>query len=877
MTAGRRTVFQRLRQAALAQEGGPTDGELMERFLARRDADALEALIRRHGPMVLAVCRRVLGNEPDAEDAFQAAFLVFVRKAASVRARQLVGPWLYGVAYRTALKARSSAARRRVQERRAATMIPTRTEPEEAWAELLPLLDRELNRLPDKYRIPVVLCELEGLSRKEAARRLGVPEGTLSSRLATAKRMLGRRLAPHCPAPFDGVLAAALARGPGVPPPLLASTTKAAALFAAGQAATAVVSARVAALVEGVLKTMLLTKWTVAVLAAVALIAAGSAAVACRNQAKTPAVPAAVAPAPAEDKSEVKKEKPEWGEAVDGVQARLRPTRTTWDAGETQEFILDMRNQGERAVGACRVPNFCEIEWDGQWHQFGGPGDLDCKEFFLNPGKQIDDWVKVPLDIPWIRKAAGDKEERLQVAAGKHTVRVAFLFDGGPRPVSQSVEIEVGKESAWGDAVGGVQARLRTPQAAWKAGEAPTFILDLRTVGKATADALRIKADLEIEVDGIWYWNPNDPDRRVRDILSSDRLDVVEKTTDWVSVAADKNWEIKTPGAAAGKPDRFPLPPGKHTIRVSYETSAGANTFRPISGPIEIEVGKESAWGDADGGVQARIRTPKIVWDAGEAPTFILDLRNQGKTTPNARRVPFDCQIEVDGTWYTFDLPSGPYPAVGDLLEPGKQIDGWATASPDKNWGSLNGKKDHFPLPAGKHTVRIAYSLQGVTPAVRPVSGPIEIEVGKESAWGDADGGVQARIRTAKAVWDAGEAPTFILDLRNQGKQTPHAFQTPFDCQIEVDGIWYSYAAPVSWLGPPDPTALEPGKQFNDWLTVTPDANWMNKAAQPAPGPKDRLPLAPGKHTIYVAFPFNDEKPAVRPVSGSLDIDIKEK
>ena len=194
--------------------------------------------------MVLAVCRRVLGNETDAEDAFQAAFLVFVRKAASIRARELVGNWLYGVAYRTALKARSAAARRRAKERRAATMTPTRVDDEEDWAELLPLLDRELSRLPEKYRVPIVLCELEGRSRKEAAGKLGLPEGTLSSRLATGRRMLGRRLAPHR-AGFGrmrpGCGAARASAGADVPPPLLASTAKAASLFTAGQTATAVV------------------------------------------------------------------------------------------------------------------------------------------------------------------------------------------------------------------------------------------------------------------------------------------------------------------------------------------------------------------------------------------------------------------------------------------------------------------------------------------------------------------------------------------------------------------------------------------------------------------------------------------------------------
>src|SRR5436305_1502875 len=142
------------------------DGELVDGFVARRDGAAFEALVRRHGPMVLGVCRRVLGHAHDAEDAFQATFLVLVRKAASVRPREQLANWLYGVAYHTALKARAAAARRRAREKRAGAMSRRTTLPEDRWSDLQPVLDEELARLPDKYRVPVVLCDLEGKTRK---------------------------------------------------------------------------------------------------------------------------------------------------------------------------------------------------------------------------------------------------------------------------------------------------------------------------------------------------------------------------------------------------------------------------------------------------------------------------------------------------------------------------------------------------------------------------------------------------------------------------------------------------------------------------------------------------------------------------------------
>src|SRR5947209_5026354 len=180
------------RASLLTAGSGPSDGRLLESFAHRGDQAAFEALVRRHGPMVLGVCRRVLGDVHAAEDALQATFLVLVRKAASIAKRELLGNWLYGVAYRTALKAKTAAARRRAKERQVRPM-PNPGNEEEVWRELQPLLDQELSRLPDKYRIPVVLCDLQGKSRQEAARQLGCPEGTVSSRLARARVMLAKR------------------------------------------------------------------------------------------------------------------------------------------------------------------------------------------------------------------------------------------------------------------------------------------------------------------------------------------------------------------------------------------------------------------------------------------------------------------------------------------------------------------------------------------------------------------------------------------------------------------------------------------------------------------------------------------------------------
>ena len=265
-------VLHHLRDVAVRWENTATDRDLLTAFIARRDEGAFEALVRRHGPMVLGVCRRVLGNSHDAEDAFQATFLVLVRRAAAVRPREPLGNWLYGVACRCALAARRSAARWQAIERHVSAMPEPPAPASSTPSDLSAVLDEELARLPEKYRAAIVLCELEGQPRHEVAKRLGIPEGTLSSRLATARKQLAARLRHRGLAPAIALAAfSAGSVGAAVSSGLLSGTV------AAAKGALSVCPT-VGALTEEVVKAMFLSKLQLATvsLAAAGLLALGA-------------------------------------------------------------------------------------------------------------------------------------------------------------------------------------------------------------------------------------------------------------------------------------------------------------------------------------------------------------------------------------------------------------------------------------------------------------------------------------------------------------------------------------------------------------------------------------------------------------------------
>jgi RNA polymerase sigma factor (sigma-70 family) len=276
-----------------------TDGQLLDRFVRQRDEAAFEALLARHGPLVLGVCRRLLADEADAADAFQATFLVLVRRAGSVRRSASLGSWLYGVAYRVALKMRRAAARRRAHEGRAAMTSRTDCTTEPAADDLRPLLDEELNQLPEKYRAPLIACYLQGHTHAEVARQLGWPLGSVARRLARGLELLRGRLARRGLAlSVAGVVALLGHQAPAVPLSLAQTTLRAAALLAVGKALTGAVSAPVLSAVEGTMRDLLLSRFKLLALLMLGLCAAGAGVVALGGAPPVPETPAPAKEAP---------------------------------------------------------------------------------------------------------------------------------------------------------------------------------------------------------------------------------------------------------------------------------------------------------------------------------------------------------------------------------------------------------------------------------------------------------------------------------------------------------------------------------------------------------------------------------------------------
>jgi RNA polymerase sigma factor (sigma-70 family) len=291
-------VLGHLRRLLAGEGGDPTDDvRLLQRFASDRDEAAFTTLVQRYGPLVLRVCRNVLFDSHDVDDAFQATFLVLVKKAGTLAQPWLLGPWLHGVAYRVAVRARAQAARRRQHERQAKVMATQDSFSESDWRELGPVIEEEVHSLPEKYRVPFVLCYLEGKTNEEAARLLGCPKGTILSRLSRGRERLRSRLMRRGITLSAALFAAALSEATAqalVPLALVGATVRAAVEMAGGAAAGAgaLAAVKLAQDVSGAMLQRKLRRF--ALLLAIVLLGAGTAALAhfAVQDASTPEDPA---------------------------------------------------------------------------------------------------------------------------------------------------------------------------------------------------------------------------------------------------------------------------------------------------------------------------------------------------------------------------------------------------------------------------------------------------------------------------------------------------------------------------------------------------------------------------------------------------------
>lgn len=634
-------MIEHLRQVVLPRDGTElSDGELLGCFIERRDDAAIAALVERHGTMVWGVCRRLL-NHHDAEDAFQATFLVLVRKAASIAPREMVGNWLYGVAHQTSLQARRTAARRRTREVQVTAMPDTGVAQQDLWADVQPLLDQELSRLPDIYRVVIVLCDLEGRTRKEVARQLGCPEGTVGGRLARARTMLAKRLSQRGVVLASGALAAVLAQNTAsaYPPTLVASNTiSAASSFASGPASAGSVSAPVAALTERVLKAMLISKLKVivAVVLLLGFIAVGATALSGHSASARGEQPATEEKVNAPPRPEPELDRPgarpdlagawqgdDWGTVV------LRPAKEGGFEGTYSDtFGTDTGRITVRWSAASRR---YEGTWSEGTYRFGRIA-LDAPKdgaisgaYTTDPKCEHQPGVPSLASLKWNKKKDEEKE----------------TF------------------TAWGKEVGGLQMGLGLrpgQKRAYHHGETVTLVVRVRNVGKK-----------EVTFSHFRQFSPNELLPTVTDGAGKP-IPIEVPVTDIRPVLLT---EILTPGKESDlyelKLDLRPTREGSNkgdltlygTGKVRFQHERMNGMFSPeqlkrdpdldklATGKLELEVREPekqpqqkeektpfTAWGKEINGLQVGLGLPagqKRVYSHGETVTLVVRLRNIGK------------------------------------------------------------------------------------------------------------------------------------------------------------------------------------------------------------------------------------------------------
>jgi RNA polymerase sigma factor (sigma-70 family) len=650
------TILQHLRGSALLRQGsGLTDGQLLADYLQRREESALVALVHRHAAMVWNVCRRILGNHHDAEDAFQATFLVFVRKAAAIGQTELLANWLYGVARQTALNARRTAARRKERERQVAAMSEPAAVEQDQWRDLQPLLDQELGLLPDRYRAVVVLCDLEGKTRKDAAEQLGVPEGTLNSRLARARALLAKRLARHGVVLSAGALAALLSQNAlsaPLPASLLGATVKAVTAVAAGNTAAAtLVSAQVATLAEGVLKIMLLGKFkTVALRLLVGLLLLALAPLA--YQAAPGPIDAGVCEAP----QKVTGAKPNRPAPVGQGARELtiiaipRPNSGTYTTAEAT-VLLPKTLEKSRAVD----PKSALVAgWKNPTHGFRvhvtARDDMETVDFFgkkktgmagLKSALALSEAMQHGNPISVLLTSETDgwqtaKRKQLVAMLFQPSIQLYIVTDKPPgaRPAAEN--------TAWGKAIDGVEYGLAFAdnRRTYHIGDTVTLVLKARNVGSKPTSITQNRLDHFSTTPAI-----TDADGKAVKIAPAQQPVPLSPSLKTIKLAPQQIVFLGTTDFTIGAPDGLiatfaDIGPGKYRVRIDSVTwKFLAGPKRP-TGTLELTVAAEARKAFKPGTAEGIVKdTLVVVNEMADVTESIKDLNSARAARPKLVKI----------------------------------------------------------------------------------------------------------------------------------------------------------------------------------------------------------------------------------------------
>jgi RNA polymerase sigma factor (sigma-70 family) len=429
------------------KEAARSDGELLARFVADKDQEAFATLVQRHGGLVLGVCRRVLQHDADAEDAFQATFLLLARKAPAIRKQASVASWLHGVARRTALNARRSIMRRRHHEQTASPPATSIAASAASLHELQSILDEEVERLPERYRAPFVLCCLEGHGRPEAAQALGCSEGTVSSRLARARQRLQDRLTRRGITLSTALCAVAVTTGESkaaLSQTLASAAAKAATGFASGRLPAGMVSDRAVAWTRAMLRIMTVRKLALAGVMLLVLVSLGGLGTFCLSG-ELPAdasVPAASQPEPKQP-----------APAKAQLSAKITVKSKTPLEGPKLEAELLLTNDGDAPLRLCTLVGHFGSRTDGRdettyqpdWWKSDSPTDETSAKHIvtLKPGES----VAIPLAFGNVRGVKGKFTVVAGYAVGKEFAQKHGTWSGKVMAAPVEVPIQEVKET----------------------------------------------------------------------------------------------------------------------------------------------------------------------------------------------------------------------------------------------------------------------------------------------------------------------------------------------------------------------------------------------------------------------------------------------